>query len=201
MSGSGKDGAMTTEERDELFRLVMRYHDGELPASERAEVQARIDDSPEARAWLADMEAMGNATYEYVREAVHEEDFSEYWVTIDEGVRSPTPGLRQRKREADQAGLGGWLRRHLGTWLVPAGGLAVAGAAAVLVLAVGIPWATRDSAQQFSSADWTDIAAVDNTLEIDDIAGDDWAVSILSAGVDQPMIIWLDDTQGDGGQG
>ncbi len=199
MSGSGKDGAMTTEERDELFRLVMRYHDGELPASERAEVQARIDGSPEAQAWLADMEAMGNATWEYVREAVHEEDFSEYWVTIDEGVRSPTPGLRQAKQRAEDAGLGGWLRRTFGTWLVPAGGLAVAGAAAVLVLAVGLPWATRDAAQQTSAADWEGIAAVDNTLEIEDIAGDDWAVSILAAGEDQPMIIWLDDTQGDGG--
>ncbi len=201
MSGSGKDDVMTTEERDELFRLVMRYHDGELPDAERAEVRALIDGNPEAAAWLADMEAMGNATWEYVREAVHEEDFSEYWVTIDEGVRSPTPGLRQRKRAQEEAGLGAWLRRHLGTWLAPAGGLAVAGAAALIVLAVGLPWASRNASQEVTAADWEGIATVDNTLEIDEITGDDWSVSILAAGEDQPMIIWLDDMNVDGGQG
>lgn len=192
---------MTTEERDELFRLVMRYHDGELPSAEREEIRALIDGDPEAQAWLADMEAMGNATYEYVRDAVHDEDFSEYWVTIDEGVRSPTPGLRERKRARDEAGLGPWLRRHFGSWLAPVGGIAVAGAAAAIVLAVGLPWATRNAAQEVSAADWEGITTVDNTLEIEDISGDDWSVSILAAGEDQPMIIWLDDMHGKGDQG
>ena len=199
MSISGKDDVMATEERDELFRLVMRYHDGELPEGERTEVRALIDASSEAKTWLADMEAMGDATFEFVREAVQEEDFSEYWVTIDEGVRSPTPGLRERKREQQEAGLGAWVRRHFGTWLAPVGGVALAGAAALIVVAVGLPYVIRDAPQ--TQADWEGLAEVDNTLEIDDIAGDAWSVSILAAGDDQPMIIWLEDLADDGGQG
>ena len=81
---------MSTEERDELFRLVMRYHDGELPEEEHARVRSLLEMDAEARSWLEDMERMGDATWEFVRDAVQQEDFEEYWVTIDEGVRSPT---------------------------------------------------------------------------------------------------------------
>ncbi len=184
---------MSTEERDDLFRLVMQYHDDELPELEKARVRALIEEDPQASAWLHDMEAMGNATFEFVREAVDQEDFSEYWVTVDEGVRSPTPELRKRKARADEAGLIPWLRRNLGTWLVPAGGLAVAGAAALIVLAVGVPWVLTQGNDAVTAEDWSGLASVDNTLEIDDIEGDDWAVSIVAAGEDAPMIIWLDD--------
>lgn len=184
---------MSMEERDDLFRLVMQYHDDELPELEKARVRGLIEEDPQASAWLHDMEAMGDATFEFVREAVEQEDFSEYWVTVDEGVRSPTPELRKRKQRADQVGLVPWLRRNLGTWLVPAGGLAVAGAAALIVLAVGVPWVMTNSNDAVTADDWSGLAAVDNTLEIDDIEGDEWAVSIVAAGEDAPMIIWLDD--------
>lgn len=184
---------MSTEERDELFRLVMRYHDGELPEEERARVRSVLEMDAEARSWLEDMERMGDATWEFVRDAVQEEDFEEYWVTIDEGVRSPTEGLRRRKRARDrEGGLGLWLRRHFGSWLAPVGGLAVAGAAAAVVLAVLLP-GTGARKGEATESDWAGITAVDNTLEFGDIEGDDWAVSILAAGEDEPMIIWVDD--------
>ncbi len=183
---------MSTEERDELFRLVMQYHDGELPEAERAQIEAILAHDEEAQAWIADMERMGDATWEFVREAVEEEDFQEYWVTIDEGVRSPTEGLVRQKRARDrEGGLGLWLRRHLGSWLAPVGGLAVAGAAAALVLAVMLPGGGERGAA--TEQDWEGIAGVDNTLEFGDIEGEDWAVSILAAGEDEPMIIWVDD--------
>ncbi len=192
---------MSTEERDELFRLVMQYHDGELPPGERDRIESFIASSPEAQAWLADMEAMGDATWEFVREAVEGEDFSEYWVTIDEGVRSPTPELRRRKRKADEQGVMAWVRRTFGTWLAPTAGLAVAGAAAMLVLAVGLPWALRTRSSPVTEVDWAGMASIDNTLEIEDISGEDWAVSIVAVGQDQPMIIWLDDLAAGGDQG
>jgi len=184
---------MSTEERDELFRLVMQYHDGELPEEERARVRAVLEQDVEAKAWLEDMERMGDATFEFVRDAVQEEDFSEYWATVDEGVRSPTEGLRRRKRARDreQAGLLSWLKRNLGTWLAPAGGLAVAGAAAALVLVVMLPGTGNRGGT--TDDDWAGIAAVDNTLEFGDIDGSDWSVSILAAGEDEPMIIWVDE--------
>ena len=191
---------MSIEERDELFRLVMRYYDGEVSGDEKARVRALLEQDEQARAWLADMESMGNATFEFVRGAVDQEDFSEYWVTVDEGVRSPTRGLRQKKREQDQAGVLAWLQRQFGDWLVPAGGLALAGAAALIVLAVGLPWALN-SGSNVTAADFEGIASVDNTLEIEEIAGDQWSVSILSAGRDQPSIIWLDDLASQGEQG
>ncbi len=184
---------MENEERDELFQLVMRYYDGELSGPEAERARALIDGDDQARVWLADMEAMGDATFEFVREAVQREDFSEYWVTVDEGVRSPTRALREEKRTQEREGLMVWLQRRLGNWLVPAGGLAVAGAAAVLVLAVGLPWAMNSGSGRITAEDFEGIASVDNTLEIEEIEGDQWSVSILAAGQDQPMIIWLDD--------
>ena len=191
---------MSIEERDELFRLVMRYYDGEVAGEEKERVRALLEQDEQARVWLADMESMGDATFEFVRGAVDQEDFSEYWVTVDEGVRSPTRGLRRKKREQDEAGIMAWLQRQFGDWLVPAGGLALAGAAALIVLAVGLPWALNGGSP-VTAADFEGIAAVDNTLEIEEIAGDQWSVSILSAGQDQPMIIWLDDLAGEGEQG
>jgi len=191
---------MSTQERDELFRLVMRYYDGEVSGEEKERVRALLEQDEQARVWLADMESMGDATFEFVRGAVAEEDFSEYWVTVDEGVRSPTSGLRKKKREQEESGLVAWLQRQFGDWLMPAGGLALAGAAALIVLAVGLPWAL-DSGSTVTADDFEGIAAVDNTLEIEEIAGDQWSVSILSAGQDQPMIIWLDDLAGEGEQG
>jgi anti-sigma factor RsiW len=184
---------MANEERDELFQLVMRYYDGELSGPEAESARVLIDGDDQARVWLADMEAMGDATFEFVREAVQREDFSEYWVTVDEGVRSPTRALREEKRTRSRDGLMVWLQRRLGNWLVPAGGLAVAGAAAVLVLAVGLPWAMNSGSGRITAEDFEGIASVDNTLEIEEIAGEQWSVSILAAGQDQPMIIWLDD--------
>lgn len=184
---------MEIEERDELFQLVMRYYDGELSGPEAERARALIDGDDQARVWLADMEAMGDATFEFVREAVQREDFSEYWVTVDEGVRSPTRALREEKRTQEGEGLMVWLQRRLGNWLVPAGGLAVAGAAAVLVLAVGLPWAMNSGSGRITAEDFEGIASVDNTLEIEEITGNQWSVSILAAGQDQPMIIWLDD--------
>jgi hypothetical protein len=150
---------------------------------------------------MNDMEAMGDATFEFVRGAVQEEDFSEYWVTVDEGVRSPTRALRRAKRAQDEGGAMAWLQRHFGGWLVPAGGLAMAGAAAILVLAVGLPWANRVGSQKVTADDWEGIAAVDNTVEIQEIEGEAWSVSILSAGQDQPTVIWFDDLQADGEKG
>jgi len=184
---------MENEERDELFQLVMRYYDGELSGPEAERARVLIDGDDQARVWLADMEAMGDATFEFVREAVQREDFSEYWVTVDEGVRSPTRALREQKRTQEHEGPMAWLQRRLGNWLVPAGGLAVAGAAAALVLAVGLPWAMNNDSGRITAEDFEGIASVDNTLEIEEIEGDQWSVSILAAGKDQPMIIWLDD--------
>ena len=192
---------MNVEERDDLFRLVMQYHDGELPPEQRDEVRALIQQDPEAQRWIADMESMGDATFEFVRDAIEEEDFSQYWVTVDEGVRSPTPALRRRKRERDRGGLGGWLQRTFGTWLVPAGGLAVAGAAALLVLAVMLPSGNGDTPEESSIADWEGLSTVNKDLEIDAIEGDDWSVSIMAVSDDQPMIVWLDDLSAEGEQG
>jgi len=191
---------MSAQQRDELFRLVMRYYDGEVSGEEKERVRALLEQDEQARAWLADMESMGDATFEFVRGVVDKEDFSEYWVTVDEGVRSPTEGLRKKKREQDEAGALAWLQRTFGDWLMPAGGLALAGAAALIVLAVGLPWALNGDSR-VTADDFEGIAAVDNTLEIEEIAGDQWSVSILSAGQDQPMIIWLDDLAGEGEQG
>ena len=191
---------MTDIERDELFRLVMRYYDGECSGEEAEQVRALLEKDDQARLWMADMEAMGDATFEFVRAAVDREDFTEYWVTVDEGVRSPTAALREKKRQTEQLGLMAWLQRHLGDWLVPAGGLALAGAAALIVVAVGLPWAMK-SDSMVTVADWEGIASVDNTLEIEEIEGDQWSVSIVAAGKDQPMIIWLDDMAGKGDQG
>jgi len=192
---------MSNTERDELFRLVMRYHDGELSGDEAERARALIESDPEAAAWVSDMEAMGDATFEFVRGAVDQEDFSEYWVTVDEGVRSPTPALRRAKAAHQGEGLWSWLQRQFGGWLVPAGGLAMAGAAAILVLAVGLPWASRVGGEKVTAEDWEGIAQVDNTVEIEEIEGDAWSGSILSAGQDQPTVIWFDDLQAEEDQG
>ena len=45
---------------DAFAELLSAYHDGELSAEERAEVEERLADDPAAGQWLRELQTMGN---------------------------------------------------------------------------------------------------------------------------------------------
>jgi anti-sigma factor RsiW len=175
---------MTPEERDQL---IQRYFDGETLGAEAARAERLLDEDPAAVEQLAVLRTLSDSIKIDVAGALADEDFSNYWANISEGISDDPAALIESSNtivaEPLQpiAGPPGLFDRLFG-WA----GLAAAAGAAALI-AVGI--LTRGG--PLVDPGGTQIAAIDHTIIVEEIESPGPLVMIQQEDASEPAIIWI----------
>jgi len=177
---------------------LQRYHDGELEPREAALVQRALSESPEARAYLRELEALGDAVRAFADSHV------------PEGLDLAGPILERIGREGEGVApphatgpRGRWLR------LAPPLGLVLAAAAAVLVY-LRVPPEVRPPAPGASAAasgaaqGAEEIAVVEApavvedeepgaAIEAVDFGNQNGTIFMVASGMQATPVVWLVD--------
>ena len=187
--------SMTPDERDQL---IQRYFDGETLGPESELAERLLDTDPEAQKVLATLRTLSDSIKIDVAGALSEEDFSEYWANIAGRLPEGPLSLAEREDElvvAPSAPLPArpsFLERIFGG----PGLVAAVGAVALVVIAVvlidpapsGNTGTTSDPGADPAPAP---MAAVDNSIIIEDIESPSDLVMVQQESDSEPAIIWI----------
>ena len=157
---------------DERFQLIQRYYDGETIGNEVPLVEQLLEQDEEAREILDSLRMLSDTIKVDVARAVEEEDFSDYWSSIQqrlpEGPLTVDPEVAARPAEPIKE------RPRLLRWFFgPA--LASAGVA-VLALALFVPQPPPPAPSSFA-------------VEIEQIDGFGADFEIIEATGETPLLV------------
>jgi anti-sigma factor RsiW len=180
--------------------LIERFHDGELPPTERARLERHLADCADCRRRLQALRLGGELLGEHLQRAVETADFGGFEQRVLAGIAERGPGSPLER-------LGLWLREslvhHRAAWLASA-----AAAAAVLLLALWLlPGGTRpdrsdpapatlDSSaapEQPRVAAGTGEAPADNDVIIDSLEYAGKRSMIFTVSKNNTTVIWMVD--------
>ena len=178
------NATLTPEERDQL---IQRYFDGETLGAESSQAERLLKEDPEAAELLATLRTLSDSIKIDVAGALAEEDFSEYWTNIAEGIAQEGVAVTRgpdsivAEAAAPLAAPPSLFDRLFG-W----SGLAAAASAAALI-AVGV----MNVSDPTVSSDVTPLAAVDHTIIVEEIESPSSLVMVQQENSEEPAIIWI----------
>ena len=178
------NATLTPEERDQL---IQRYFDGETLGAESSQAERLLKEDPEAAELLATLRTLSDSIKIDVAGALAEEDFSEYWTNIAEGIADDGVAVTREAdsivaKSAEPLAAPPSLFQRLFGW----SGLAAAAGAAALI-AFGV----LNVGDSSVSGDSVPLAAVDHTMIVEEIESPSSLVMVQQENSEEPAIIWI----------
>jgi hypothetical protein len=161
------------------FKLLERYHDGQVSAEEAAAVERLLEQDPEALEYLGGLDEVAEMTRMLVEEELSKVSFGGLWSRVEVGIKAHDQAVAAAKAPAAPApqGLWSWLRglfaEHRGAW-VTAGATALA--VALVMAAFGQFGGERVIERQIVYVDSVDQANAEGTVLVKHIEGNNTAI-------------------------
>lgn len=166
--------------KPDKFKLLERYHDGQVSPEEAAAVESMLERDPEALDYLGSLDEMAELARMAVDESMAQVSFEGMWSRIETQIQAHDQAAQVAARpqaEPQRGGLLAWLKElfteHKGAWITAG---ATAFAVALVMFAFGNQQPERVIERQIVVVDSVDQVDPNATVLVKHIEGDNTAI-------------------------